>query len=104
MSQNEVFMNISIRVPGLFGLQRGRKIDASYMLLIYVMDKQAYIIMKNLGEKFSQIQSFLQLGLLLPAQQALHHGMPACHSHQLALRECCSHHVNEPHIVYVLFC
>lgn len=54
-------------VPGLFGLQRGGKINVSYMLLIYATDKQACIMMKNLGGKFSQIHSFLQLGLLLPA-------------------------------------
>lgn len=76
-------MNLSIYIVlGLFGLQRGRKINASYMLLIYAMDKQAYIIMKNLVGKFFQIQSFLQLGLQPPAQQALHCVTPERCSHQ----------------------
>lgn len=49
MSQNKVLMNVSVTVPALFGLQRGRKLHASYMLLIYAIDKEAYIIMKDLG-------------------------------------------------------
>lgn len=48
-------------VPALFGLQRGRKINASYRLLIYAIDKQAYIVMKNLGGKFSQVQFLIPL-------------------------------------------
>lgn len=38
-----------------FGLQRERKIDVIYMLLIYAIDKQAYGIMKNLGKILSNL-------------------------------------------------
>lgn len=41
--------------PSFTWLANRTSINVSYMLLIYAFDEQVYIIMKNLGEKFSQI-------------------------------------------------